>query len=329
MSQAQPSPPLISVVMPTYNGAAYLRQQLDSICRQTYPNIEIVVVDDCSTDATPHILDEYRDREDLRIVRNPANLGVNANFEQAMRQARGELIALADQDDIWHPRKLELLAEQLGPCSLIYASSELIDAAGKPLGRTLHQQLGIRPVQGRPGRAFFLANCVPGHAMLFRRELLTHALPLPAHTLYDQWLAFTASRLAGIAYLDRPLVQYRQHSGSVVNAPRQRKKKRLADRLKRTALHDKIGRRIAAARNRAASLRDFCRSPLTDAGDKTLLAGLADAYERFERSFFNVTLFALLYRHRRELFQIQQGNAVRRCIKEALGALYLRYFPLS
>ena len=321
--------PLISVVMPTYNGATYLRQQLDSICQQTYPNIEIIAVDDCSSDDTPQILDAYREQTKLQVVHNPANLGVNANFEKAMRLAQGELIALADQDDIWAPDKLESLAAKLGEHSLIYADSALIDSAGKPLGKLLREQLAIRPLQGRPPLAFFLANCVPGHAMLFRRDLLEHALPLPAHTLYDQWLAFTASRLNGIAYLDRPLVQYRQHSASVVNAPRQRKKKRLTDRLTRNGLADKIERRIVAARNRAASLRDFCHSPLADTNDKTLLNGLAEQYERFNRSFFNHRLFTLLYRHRHELFRIQKGNPLRRCIKEAMGALYLRYFPLS
>lgn len=321
--------PLISVVLPTYNGAAYLKQQLDSICRQTYPNIEIIAVDDCSTDDTPQILDAYRDQAKLQVVRNPANLGVNANFEKAMRLAQGELIALADQDDIWAPDKLASLAAKLGEHSLIYADSELIDAAGHPLGKLLRERLGIRPLQGRPRLAFLLANCVPGHAMLFKRELLEHALPLPAHTLYDQWLAFTASRLGGIAYLNSSLVQYRQHSASVVNAPRQRKKKRPIDRLTRAGLADKIERRTLAARNRAASLRDFCLSPLADAGDKALLNELAEQYERFDRSFFNFKLFALLYRNRNELFRIQKGSPLRRCVKEAMGARYLRYFPLS
>lgn len=322
-------PPLISVVMPTYNGAAYLEQQLDSICRQSYPNVEIIAVDDCSTDATPHILDAYRDRARLQIVRNLANLGVNANFEKAMRLAQGGLIALADQDDIWAPDKLALLAAHLDGHSLIYADSALIDATGNPLDKLLREQLGIRALQGKPRLAFFLANCIPGHAMLFRRELLEHALPLPAHTLYDQWLAFTAARLNGIAHLDQALVQYRQHSASVVNAPRQRKKKRLIDRLTRARRADKIERRIAAARNRAASLRDFCQSPLADANDKALLNELADAYEQFEHSLFNRRLFALLYRQRHELFAIQQGSPLRRCVKEAMGARYLRYFPLS
>lgn len=321
--------PLISVVMPTYNGAAYLKQQLDSLCRQTYPNIEIIAVDDCSTDDTPQILDAYREQAKLQVIHNPANLGVNANFEKAMRLAQGELIALADQDDIWAPDKLESLAAKLGDRSLIYADSELIDSDGKPLGKLLREQLGIRPLQGRPKLAFFLANCVPGHAMLFKRELLEHALPLPAHTLYDQWLAFTASRLDGIAYLDRPLVQYRQHGASVVNAPRQRKKKRLIDRLTRAGLADKIERRTVAARNRAASLRDFCQSPLAGASDKALLNEMAEQFERFDRSFFNRRLFALLYHHRNELFRIQKGTPLRRCVKEAVGALYLRYFPFS
>ncbi|MFT4918317.1 MAG: glycosyltransferase involved in cell wall biosynthesis, partial [Zhongshania aliphaticivorans] len=98
--------PKISVAMCTYNGERFLAEQLDSILNQTYKNIELVVVDDVSTDGTLRLLDEYAARDGrIRVIRNSENIGFVRNFEKAMGACSGEFIALADQDDIWFPEK--------------------------------------------------------------------------------------------------------------------------------------------------------------------------------------------------------------------------------
>lgn len=318
---------LISVVMATYNGARYVREQLDSILAQTYPNFEIVVIDDNSTDQTFEILEEYAKNKNVRIFRNQENLGVTGNFEKAMRLANGEFIALSDQDDIWMPDKLAALVDHLGNCTLAYASSTLIEADGVPTGVTLQQQLKIHSLEGKQDRAFYFSNCIPGHAMLFRKVLLDYALPLPKHSMYDQWLAFISAHLNGIAYLNRPLVQYRQHAQSVVNTPRQLKKDQRLSRHLPDYRNRKLERRATAVHNRANSLRDFANSDLTRNEDRYTLLKIANEYERFHETFINFRLLRLLCANRHDFFKIPRRSKLLSCIRETMGARYLRLLP--
>lgn len=313
--------------MPTYNGARYVREQLDSILAQTYPNFEIVVIDDNSTDQTFEILKGYAKHQNVRIFRNLENLGVTANFEKAMRLANGELIALSDQDDIWMHDKLAALVDHLGNCTLAYANSTLIEENGTPTGKTIQQQLKIRPIEGKQDRAFYFSNCIPGHAMLFRKALLDYALPLPKHSMYDQWLAFVSARLNGIAYLNRPLVQYRQHAQSVVNTLRQLKRGQRLSRHLPGYRNKKIERRATAAYKQANSLRDFAHSDLIRNEDRLTLLRIADEYERFNETFINLRLLRLLCANRHDFFKIPRRPRLLTCVRETVGARYLKFLP--
>lgn len=93
----------VSIVMCTYNGEQFLREQLDSILAQTYPIHELIIQDDCSTDHTADIVREYaRQYPFIRFHANISNLGFNRNFQDALSKAEGDYIAIADQDDIWY-----------------------------------------------------------------------------------------------------------------------------------------------------------------------------------------------------------------------------------
>src|SRR5437763_3335890 len=94
--------PIVSIVVCTYNGEAFIRQQLDSLINQTYPSLEILVSDDGSTDRTVLIVRDYMQKDSrIHLHVNPKNLGYNRNFEQALLRASGSLIAVCDQDDVW------------------------------------------------------------------------------------------------------------------------------------------------------------------------------------------------------------------------------------
>ena len=105
----------ISVAMCTYNGEKYLHQQLASIAQQTRLPEEMVVCDDCSSDSTPEIIEEFARTVPfpVRFFRNPQNLGSTKNFEKAIGLCTGDMIALCDQDDIWMPEKLARQAEMM------------------------------------------------------------------------------------------------------------------------------------------------------------------------------------------------------------------------
>ncbi|HEX5670966.1 MAG TPA: glycosyltransferase, partial [Sulfuricurvum sp.] len=131
----------ISVVIATYNGSAYLREQLDSIAEQSIQPFEIIIQDDCSNDDTVSIIQEYIPRLPIQLEINHQNIGYIHNFELALSKASGDFIALCDQDDIWEVTKLEQLLSNIGSSSLIYSNSLLIDSNGKSLNKTLADKL--------------------------------------------------------------------------------------------------------------------------------------------------------------------------------------------
>src|SRR3954462_8301868 len=107
MAQNSDRAPLISVVLATYNGAPFLREQLDSVLGQSIEDIEIVVRDDGSTDETVEILNSYCTDSRFRLLSDDRRLGAAKNFGEAAMMARGLYVAFSDQDDIWLPYKLE------------------------------------------------------------------------------------------------------------------------------------------------------------------------------------------------------------------------------
>src|SRR5438477_882164 len=93
--------PLISIVLCTYNGEKFLREQIDSLLNQTYPNLEIIISDDASIDTTSQILETYKSDQRVKLFLQPHNSGSSKNFDFAIQKAKGEFIAFSDQDDIW------------------------------------------------------------------------------------------------------------------------------------------------------------------------------------------------------------------------------------
>lgn len=206
MSQA-----LISVALSVYNGARYLPEQLDSVLAQRNVALEVIAVDDGSTDGSLEVLHEYARRDArVRVHRNPSNLGPTRSFERAMALGSGELIAPCDQDDRWHPDKLATLQEALGTADLAYCDSRYIDAAGTPIGRRVSDDK--RMMSGQRPLSFVLANSVSGHAALLRRSLFEAVRPLPPELYYDWALAMFAAARHGIVYVDQALVDFRRHA---------------------------------------------------------------------------------------------------------------------
>ena len=128
--------PLVSIAMCTYNGEPFLREQMDSLVKQDYRPIELVIVDDGSTDATQSILAEYANQHDfIKLHVNDSNLGFIKNFEKAISLCSGEYISLCDQDDIWFPEKTSALMAGIGEASLIYSTLAFIDENNTPLNK--------------------------------------------------------------------------------------------------------------------------------------------------------------------------------------------------
>lgn len=206
---------IISIALCTYNGAKFLPMQLDSILRQTYINIEIVVVDDNSTDDTSTILRTYANKHpQIKLFFNEKNIGFNANFEKAINLCTGNFIAIADQDDVWELNKLELLIKNIGTNWLIFSNSQFIDANDNLIeGQILKSDFSLGK---RDHRSLLFSNFVTGHTVLFTKEFLNYLLPIPNSGYYDWWMGFVAIYHKKITCLNEKLTLHRIHNSSVM-----------------------------------------------------------------------------------------------------------------
>ncbi|MEQ1590626.1 MAG: glycosyltransferase family 2 protein [Gallionella sp.] len=216
---------LVSVVMATYNGEKYLRQQMSSILEQTHPNFELIVVDDASADKTLSILKEFAALDNrIHVVTAEKNMGLVANFERGLKLAKGNFIALSDQDDIFRKDKIERLLTELKnqpDRDLVVSDLSLIDENGIEVAQSMWRDQKLKPKQGKPFRRLLYRNFATGCAMMFRRRLLDIAIPFPPDCLvHDWWLSVvaTSEKGGGICLVNEHLTAYRQHSLNVIGA---------------------------------------------------------------------------------------------------------------
>ena len=209
--------PLVSILMPTYNGERFLRAQLDSILAQTCADFELIVADDGSTDGTRALLRRYADLDKrLRVLGTSGNLGQRARLAELMSNATGEYVSIADQDDVWNTDKTERLLIGIGDAPLAFGRSDLVDADGAPLGRTLLEAIGSAPDPTRRLRSLW-TPLVSAHAALIRREWLDSAA-LHARPPFDWLIGLEALFSGGVRYVHDAVVRHRLHGGNQANA---------------------------------------------------------------------------------------------------------------
>lgn len=253
----------ISIALATYNGAAYLEEQLESLAGQHLLPVELVVADDQSTDATVAILHDFAATAPfpVHVHVNAERLGYRRNFRRAARLCRGELISFCDQDDIWLPAKLATVAIPFADpaVTMVYHNVRLMDREGALMGRLYDagvEQAKLRQSPLPPQHFSF------GLTQTFRAVLRDHddlwnnsVDHLQEEILaHDQWYIFLALALGTVRYLDEDLILYRQHGGNAygsegVRTPLQR----LLDRFVHDPLYDRFG--SASAASKAAILR--------------------------------------------------------------------------
>lgn len=199
----------ISIAIATFNGTEYLGQQLGSIAAQTRLPDELIVSDDCSTDQTLTIVESFASGAvfPVRIFRNRKTLGFSRNFARALAEAKGNLIFLCDQDDVWQPDKIDRVAAEFerDPQLLALVHDErILDAArGEILDQTY---FGNERALGFDDRELVSGNCTA-----IRRDLLEILLPFPEGINYDYWIGWMADILDCRRVLEEPLQLYRRH----------------------------------------------------------------------------------------------------------------------
>jgi glycosyltransferase involved in cell wall biosynthesis len=219
--------PSVSVVMGTYNGGKYIREQLNSILGQTRIPSELVVSDDGSTDDTLSIVEDFARNAPFKTVvhKNFDRLGFRANFVNAMGLAGSELISFCDQDDIWMPNKLEATTAFFSDpdMMMVHHNAILISANGDDLGNLIWPQPKQEPIAMRMALPPWFN--VPGLTQLFRREIASTAFAWPSSIspetanqtlVHDQWVTFISNSLGKVGYINEPLAKYRQHGQNAI-----------------------------------------------------------------------------------------------------------------
>lgn len=209
---------MISVCMATYNGGKFIGEQLESILSQLPPDAEIVIADDGSTDDTLAVVKSIGDAR-LRVLPAEKHLGVIYNFERALQASEGEIIFLADQDDIWLPGKVEKVLAALNEVDLVIHDAWMLRPSNiLDFSWTCTDKLsGIRAY--RSGViANWWKNTFTGCCMAFRRKVLDKALPFPKNLpMHDQWLGLVAEKNFKVKFIDEPLIEYRQHHSNATH----------------------------------------------------------------------------------------------------------------
>ncbi|MDB5121051.1 MAG: hypothetical protein JWN56_2269 [Sphingobacteriales bacterium] len=212
----------ISVAMATFNGADYIREQINSILAQDTKPIEIIIVDDASNDNTVNILQNLAlEHSIIKIHINKKNLGHVAVFKQAVSKCKGTYIALSDQDDIWEKNKLSLTLSNLieieddaVPC-LVYSDLSMMNSSGYQLRSSFWRYYKLRPHKCRFYSLFF-GNMITGCTTLFNRSMAIELLSMPESIpMHDHWMGLIAYGLGKAKALKTPLVRYRCHDKSV------------------------------------------------------------------------------------------------------------------
>lgn len=226
MSESRPK---VVVVMATYEpNIDYLKQQLNSIRGQDYPNLNLIVVDDGSSEKNLQSIRLEVERVGGVFIETNENLGVVSNFERGLRKSlelNADLIAFSDQDDVWDLGKISVLVKRQieTKSDLVHCDMRVVSAQNKLIHSSVFD-LERRRKKIDYLEQVFLVNTVTGCSMLVTRSCAESSLPFPKvraknpEFYHDQWLAICAFLGGGIQYVDKCLQSYRQHDQNLVGA---------------------------------------------------------------------------------------------------------------
>ena len=220
----------VSVAMCTYNGKAYIGEQLDSILAQTLQPAELVVCDDGSTDGTLEIIRKFAETApfEVNIICNSKNIGVIANFSNAIEACKHKYIALSDQDDVWLPDKLEItlrkvlaVEEEYGESTpiLVHTDLEVVDSNLQTIAKSMMKSQGDYSETNmiNAQRVLCAQNYVTGCTVMMNTSLKQITCPIPnGVAMHDWWFALIASAQGRIGYVDKASILYRQHGNNQV-----------------------------------------------------------------------------------------------------------------
>lgn len=252
-----PDLPEVTVLMPTYNGARFLEEQIESILGQDYKRLRLTVVDDGSQDRSYDLAKEIAARDSrVTVSRNPQNVGLIATIGRLLGSVETPYFALADQDDIWDGKKLSrsLRALRSANTSLVYSDVRVCNANGAVIDQSYLSSRRIRPVTGRDPVPFVFRNPAIGHTIVATKPVADIACDIPTNLVFHEaWIVAAACKVGAVGFVDEQLGRYRVHAANVVGP------KRAAVSRRMLALASGQGRLARRQHTRATALTAVAR----------------------------------------------------------------------
>jgi glycosyltransferase involved in cell wall biosynthesis len=228
---------IISVALCTYNGEKFIKEQIDSILNQTFPVDEIIICDDCSSDSTVTILEEYKGKkpELFKIHKNETNLRSNKNFEKAISLTTGDYIFLSDQDDIWRNDKVEKIMNVFSKnekAQGVFSDANFIDENSE----LIHQKISlwesvcffhdsIKETSDLRKSLLHTSNFLTGATLCIKKEVKEYSIPFLTieNFIHDEWFAYVLTQRNALCFSTEKLISYRLHNnqqlgvGKIIN----------------------------------------------------------------------------------------------------------------
>lgn len=216
----------VDILLATYNGETYLKEQLNSILNQTHKDFNLIVSDDNSKDSTVKILEEYAKKDSrITIFKQDKNLGVIANFEFLLSKVTSNYFMFSDQDDIWNEDKIEKSLRRLEETNsdIVFTDLMVVDDKLNILFESYWSLKGFKEkiLKHNSFEALYLNNYVTGCTMLMKKDVISKVLPLPKkskYVLHDYWIVLITSQSGKVEFLNEATIKYRQHKNNRVGS---------------------------------------------------------------------------------------------------------------
>lgn len=239
--------PLVSVVMPSHNHERFIAQSIASVLGQEFDDLELIIVDDASKDASREIIERYAAEDSrIRVIFHDANCGISKTSNDGIDAAKGKFIARNDSDDVWMKNKLTKQLEVLesNENRVIWSEGVIIDQDGRPTGKRMSDILGV----ARKGSGYIFHELL-GNNYIFTSSLLykrqnAEGIRFDPSLLYtcDYKFELELARKYEYYYIDEPLVQYRVHGENTLegSGADQIKRQRIAHRERIQMCHEAL-----------------------------------------------------------------------------------------
>ena len=239
----------IDILLATYNGEKYVKEQIESILNQNYKNIRLIISDDCSKDGTRKILKQYENNERVEIHLQEKNLGYIRNFEYLLKQVKNDLYMLSDQDDVWLPEKVEKTLNVLkqNDADMVFGDLEVVDENLNTVYPSFNDFMLLNRKIKKEINSYklnYLYNCVTGCTLLSKKKFIKDILPVPYKSKYvahDHWMALMVSLKGKMVYMPEKYIKYRQHGNNQIGTEKISHKFTRLDQVRNLFLEVKLG----------------------------------------------------------------------------------------